>query len=122
MRLGQHNTSLGSEIQNSLSANVAYRGRGGNSNNRGCGCGNTKNRLICQLCGRVGYIDVKCFHRFDVSYVGPEQSNNNTTNTANNNSHPGASSQAYLSSTQEDDADDDSLVHQHSDNKRSLVR
>jgi histone deacetylase 1/2 len=74
-----------------LSASLASRGgRGGNNNQRGgrgggssrgrggFGCGLNNGRPggtnsecpICQLCGKEGYMMIKCYKRFDTSFIG----------------------------------------------------
>lgn len=63
------------------SANAAFYGgaRGavgrGFSGNRG---GNSKSpslmSIVCQLCGKISHVALKCFHRFDVHFTGPNTS------------------------------------------------
>lgn len=57
------------------SANMVYNSGGGRfSNYRGRGrggrFGGRDNKMICQLCGRVGHVALKCFKRFDVHFTG----------------------------------------------------
>lgn len=32
------------------------------------------NRVICQLCGKIGHVAIKCFKRFDVHFTGVNSS------------------------------------------------
>lgn len=27
-------------------------------------------RVICQVCGKVGHVALKCYHRFDITFLG----------------------------------------------------
>ncbi|WKA02121.1 hypothetical protein VitviT2T_020344 [Vitis vinifera] len=74
---------LPTDLQNSPSTNVAYRksflvvlsnaNHGGNSHFRGHhgldnGGSSHGNKPICQLCGKIGHVVVKCYKRFDISF------------------------------------------------------
>ena len=55
----------------------SYRGRGGYSS-RGRGFmqhqmqpSNSGNRPVCQICGRIGHVALKCYNRFDNAYQSP---------------------------------------------------
>ncbi|PON34229.1 Zinc finger, CCHC-type [Parasponia andersonii] len=55
--------------------------RGGHNHGQGRGAGrggrenfNHQNKPICQVCGKAGHVAVKCYHRFDLSYQGPDSS------------------------------------------------
>lgn len=37
----------------------------------GIGTG-TRSRLVCQMCGHLGHIAIKCYHRFDISFTSQE--------------------------------------------------
>lgn len=65
------------------SYNPNYRGRGRSNFNRGRGgystrgggfsqhqtpYGNTSERPVCQICGRMGHTTLKCYNRFDNNY------------------------------------------------------
>ena len=74
---------LPTDLQNSPSINVAYRGcflvvlsnanHGGNShfcghNGLDNGSSSHGNKPICQLCGKIGHVVAKCYKRFDISF------------------------------------------------------
>ena len=74
---------LPTDLQNSPSINVAYRGcflvvlsnanHGGNSHFRGHddldnGGSSHGNKPICQLYGKIGHVVAKCYKRFDISF------------------------------------------------------
>lgn len=54
------------------------RGRGRNSYGRGTGQGRGGNRPACQLCGRVGHVALKCYHKFYISFNGSPNGDNET--------------------------------------------
>lgn len=62
-----------SQSPNSFSGRAPFnprgRGRGRGRGGRGDG-----NRPVCQLCGRIGHITIKCYHRFDISFQGNQSS------------------------------------------------
>ena len=80
----------------------------GNQNNREQGGrGRGGNKTICQICGRTGHATIKCYHRFDLSFQGTQQSTGNNFNGSGSNAQHG-SYQAYqtkasTSRTSEDD-------------------
>jgi hypothetical protein len=39
----------------------------------GHGHGGTSSGIVCQLCGKEGHTVIKCFKRFDASFMGPLQ-------------------------------------------------
>lgn len=60
------------------SANAAFYGGARGSLGRGSGGSrggfskfSQSKALICQLCGKIGHVALKCFKRFDVHYTGP---------------------------------------------------
>lgn len=61
------------------SANAAFYGGARGAIGRGSGVSRgsfSKNvkSLICQLCGKAGHVDLKCFKRFDVHFTGSTES------------------------------------------------
>ena len=109
MRL-QQQASASLELAQANFAGMSLRGnqrppsRGGRSGNRGGrgstgGRGNRNNRPTCQLCGRIGHVVQKCYHRFDIHFNGPAPS-------ASTSSSPNSDqAQAYISeSTLGDDS------------------
>ena len=60
--------------------NGGNRGRGGFGRGGG-GRGAGKPKPICQLCGKIGHMVVKCWKRFDTSYSGEEKSAAAATNS-----------------------------------------
>uniref|UniRef100_A0A803PXS9 Integrase catalytic domain-containing protein n=1 Tax=Cannabis sativa TaxID=3483 RepID=A0A803PXS9_CANSA len=76
-------------------------GRGNRGSNRGGGRSNSTNRggrgnrPSCQLCGRVGQTTQKCYHRFDITFTGPQAPGASTSNSDN--------PQANLSTTNQND-------------------
>lgn len=108
MRIEAQNTHFNSDPLNDLMENVAFR-RGGQSNHnnknsnqnfsngngnsdnggrRGRGRGGRNsgrgNRPLCQVCGKLGHVVVKCFHRFDMSFQGQQQNNNQPSQSNGN--------------------------------------
>ena len=68
--------------------NTSIRGRGQGA--QGGGRGNYSNQKpICQVCGKAGHIAIKCYHRFDLSYQGPDTSGSSTR-------QPASPNQAYI--------------------------
>ena len=74
--------------------------RGSFFNSRGCnwqgrasfngrGSRNSNPRLLCQICGRSGHLALKCYHRFNLSFAGKQQTN----------FHAGSATQAHIVST-----------------------
>ena len=109
MRL-QQQASASLELAQANFAGMSLRGnqrppsRGGRSGNRGGrgstgGRGNRNNRPTCQLCGRIGHVVQKCYHRFDKHFNGPAPS-------ASTSSSPNSDqAQSYISeSTLGDDS------------------
>lgn len=71
-------------INMSVRGNPSGSWRGGRSNmprggrNRGSGRSNGRGpRLVCQLCGKIGYSVQRCYHRFDVHFEGPGPGDDN---------------------------------------------
>ncbi|KAL6344972.1 hypothetical protein AAG906_007703 [Vitis piasezkii] len=74
--------------------NGNYRGRPHGSQGRGGGRNQSKNKPICQVCRKPRHIELKCYHRFDLSYQGQEATAN--ANSANTSSTTYTNPQAYM--------------------------
>lgn len=46
-------------------------GRGSSSGMRGGFSKNSAKSILCQLCGKIGHVALKCFKRFDVHFTVP---------------------------------------------------
>ena len=74
-----------------------FNGRGGQGNsNRGRG-GKVRegNKIICQICGRIGHAVAGCYHRFDITFQGNQQSNGSNGSGSNGHNQQG-SHEAYV--------------------------
>jgi len=49
------------------------RNRGNNNNSGGPRQNYNGDKPICQLCGKEGHIGLRCFKRFDASFIGPPE-------------------------------------------------
>ena len=53
-------------------------------------------RPICQLCGRIGHVALKCYHTFDISFHGHVDGGETGSHQGQSGGHSG---QAYLASS-----------------------
>jgi histone deacetylase 1/2 len=61
-------------------------GGGGGGGRRGGGGNGGGNRPICQLCGKIGHVALKCYKRFDSSFHGGEPEQQPSANVAGTSS------------------------------------
>ncbi|KAB5519913.1 hypothetical protein DKX38_024232 [Salix brachista] len=101
---------LASQLRRTLNlqgfnGNPSYSfGRGYTSNrSRGRGRWNRGSRPLCQLCNRPGHMALKCYHRFDISFQGQ---NNSKTPQSSQQLPSNDNQQAYYSSSNVTSLDD----------------
>jgi hypothetical protein len=59
------------------------RGRGGGGHSGyylGSNSGGKKEKIQCQVCGKVGHLTLDCWHRFDETYTSDNKSASATVN------------------------------------------
>ena len=72
--------------------------------------------MICQTCGHAGHVTTRCYHRFDITFQGSQQSTGSNGSGGSNGYHQQASQnshQAYVN--QADVASSPSRANSHDD-------
>ena len=96
----------------------SFNGRRGHENStRGReGSGKEENKVICQTYGHAGHVTTRCYHRFDITFQGSQQSTGSSGSGGSNGYHQQASQnlhQAYVN--QADVASSPSRANSHDD-------